>query len=102
MKKANKVLRPWTAIETIEKENSVTLNLLNREYRFEKSALLSKIVSNGIDVLASPIRVRGLENGESIKIMEQGCNVLHSDNACVVLNGYIQTQVFAINITTTV
>lgn len=102
MKKANKVLRPWTAIETIEKENSVTLNLLNREYRFEKSALLSKIVSNGIDVLASPIRVRGLENGEPIKIMEQGCNVLHSDNACVVLNGYIQTQVLAINITTTV
>lgn len=102
MKKANKVLRPWTAIETIEKENSVTLNLLNREYRFEKSALLSKIVSNGIDVLASPIRVRGLENGEPIRVMDQGCCVLRSDNACVVLNGYIQTQVLAINVTTTV
>ena len=72
MKKVNKVLRPWTAIERIESENSVTLNLLNREYKFEKSALFSKIVSNGVDVLTSPIRVCGLENGEPIRVMDQG------------------------------
>ena len=83
MKKTSKVLRPWTAIETIESENSVSLNLLNREYKFEKSALPSSIVSNGVDVLASPIRVCGLENGEPIKVMDQGCCVLRSDNACI-------------------
>lgn len=47
MKKASKVLRPWTAIETIETKNSVILNLLNKEYKFEKSALFSSIISNG-------------------------------------------------------
>ena len=102
MKKATKVLRPWTAIETIESENSVTLGLLNREYKFENSALFSGIVSNGVDVLTSPIRICGTENGVPIKVMEQGCCVLQADNASVVLNGYIQTQVMAINVTTTV
>lgn len=102
MKKAEKVLRPWTAIETIESEESVTLNLLNREYKFEKTALFSSITSNGVDVLAAPIRIKGEENGIPIKIIRQECRVLHSDNASVVLNGYIQTQVFVINVTTVV
>ena len=61
---SKKVMRPWIPITVCESEDSVSVELWGRENKSGKNSFLESMRSQGRELLASPIRVVGTEDGE--------------------------------------
>ncbi len=93
----NTLLHPWTAVQVKEENGKVTVEVWGRSYIFDNAALPTSIISQGREILASPIKVTGLENEEDIVWSEQGIFVAEHTNEYALLCGYMQSTVFVIN-----
>lgn len=73
-------------INSSESNNQVKINLWNREYLLESSALFSSMKSCGMELLASPIRIVSRENGKESIWGEERCFILDKgDNFCTAV-----------------
>ena len=61
------VLKPWTPIEVEKENNRIKTNVWGRSYKSGESSFLESITSQGKELLASPIRIVGEENGKELK-----------------------------------
>ena len=59
----SKVMKPWTPVKVRENENSVCVEVWGRENRSGKSSFIESMRSQGKELLASPMRVVGVEDG---------------------------------------
>ena len=63
---ADQVLSPWTDLVVQATEQVVDVNIWGRIYNFAKAPLPTGILTQGEDVLASPIRLVGAVDGKEI------------------------------------
>ena len=62
-----KIMQPWVPVEQINNENNIITKVWGREYKSGQLSFLESIKSQGKELLASPIRFVGEENGKEIK-----------------------------------
>ncbi len=78
------------------------INVWNRKYTLSDSPLLSSIISNGQELLASPMRLVGTENGKELVISDvKSCFMHGEDGYSASACQYMQTPRFIINTTLT-
>ena len=70
---SKKIMRPWTPVQAVEKDNSCTVAVWGREYTVSGSPLLSSLVSQGKELLAGPMRVVATENGKDVSFENAKC-----------------------------
>ena len=61
----NKVMRPWTPVIAEESGDSIKISVWGRENTFGKKSFIESMRSQGMELLASPMRVVGTEDGEA-------------------------------------
>lgn len=92
-----KLMKPWTAVQTEQNENGISIEVWNRTYIYEKSVLPSKIISNGEKVLAFPIKIGGIENGEEIIWSDPEVFITEADQNCATVVGCAESKAFIMN-----
>jgi hypothetical protein len=76
----NKVPAPWSPVKIKEK----TVKIWGRDYKFGDSLMPVQIVNQGIDMLASPIVINTVINGQKIKWNVQQFDIIKNDDAKAV------------------
>ena len=92
-----KPISPWTPVNILDKDNSFTISMWNREYTVDNDVLFTSIISNGKELLSSPIRLVGLENGEQIKWNEQSSFIMNRSVEKVTLCCSQESNTFIVN-----
>ena len=70
---AKKIMRPWTPVKAEEQNNTCHIGVWGREYTASGSCLLSSVISQGKELLASPIRVVATDNDKDITFEHAKC-----------------------------
>ena len=85
-------------IKTYSNGKSKEIDVWNRKYTLSDSPLLSSILSGGEEILASPMRLVGTENGQDLVIRDVTSVLMHGgDGYSVGACQYMQTPRFIIN-----
>ena len=61
-----KIMEPWIPVKTDENANGVTTEVWGRKYKSGKKSFLESILSQNQEILASPVRFVGEENGSEL------------------------------------
>ena len=61
---SDKVMKPWIPVSVREDEDSVSVEVWGRENKSGRSSFLESMNSQGQNILSSPMRVVGTEDGE--------------------------------------
>ena len=69
----NKLLKPWFPVKASESGNLCQVKVLGREYTVSESCMPSSIISQGKELLASPIRIVATENGNRVVYENAQC-----------------------------
>ena len=93
----NRVPRPWLPVEAEDEQQHVCVSVWGREYRQEAHSLPTRWTTQGVDVLAAPVRLSGEANGEPIVWEDEGCYLLEADDTKACVNGYAQSQCLIVN-----
>lgn len=97
------VPEPWQPLRTSCDENSVTVEVVGRCYRFSNHAALpNRIYTAEKDVLAGPIQVKGTLYGKPIEWQSPFVALLQQNDSCAVLCGAMETEGVIINVSTKV
>ena len=96
----SKILEPFIPISVTENEDGCAVNLWGRSYIQSEKSLLSQIISQGQELLASPVRLVGTENGHEI-VWEDMKNFImnDSDEAKTTICSTMQSGAFIVNAT---
>ena len=62
----SRVPRPWLPVEASDEQQHVSVSVWGREYRQEARCLPTRWMTQGVNVLAAPVRLSGEANGEPI------------------------------------
>ena len=60
---SNKVMKPWSPVKVREDGEHIFIETWGRENRSGKTSFLERMRSQGKELLASPVRVVGVEDG---------------------------------------
>ena len=93
----DKVIKPFTPVTLERGESQNTVGVVGRTYTFDKASMLSSITSRGKELLSSPIRLVGTEDGEDIKWNVVDCKVFSHTQEQAVIVGSLQSECFIIN-----
>lgn len=94
-----KVLKPWTPVKVSTDEKGVAVNVWGRSYKGGKKSFLESVISQNIEILASPIRLSGTENGEEIIWGSFNTFVMDSsDEVKAQIVTSAQSKVFVLNV----
>lgn len=94
-----KVMKPWTPVKVNYSKEDVTVDVWGRTYKGGKRSFLESVVSQGKEILESPIRLVGVENGEEIKWDSFNTFVMdNSDDAKASVVTSAQSRVFVLNV----
>ena len=84
-------------LKVTEKQNSVSINIWQREYSLDNHALFTSLKTQGRELLASPVRIVSKENGKESQWGEETCFVLEeSHSSCSVLSSAVSDK-FIVN-----
>lgn len=100
MKQTKKqVLKPWRPIEAIEYGARDTVKVWGREYTADGSCLMTSLLSQGEEILAAPMRLVVVENGEEVIWEHQSNHMVTADDAEAVICGIQKSGSFVFNTT---
>ncbi|MGB9596341.1 MAG: glycoside hydrolase domain-containing protein [Candidatus Poribacteria bacterium] len=97
---ADQVLSPWTDVMVQETEQFIDIEVWGRKYRFAESPLPTEIITQDEKVLASPIRLVGIVNGNKILWERKGISLFNNNKTQATLFGWQANNSLIINITT--
>lgn len=92
MNQTRPVPSPWTPVEVFENENGILVRVWGREYNFGHEMFPVSITSLGKEMLASPIRLIGEDNGEPIEWADKENWVQKLDDRQVVIHAAQQSR----------
>lgn len=92
-----KIINPWEPISVEAQESCCAVSVWDRKYTIDNDVLFTSIISQGNEILSSPIRLVGLENGEEIKWTEQSPFVMSESDEEAVLCCSQESSTFIIN-----
>ena len=94
-----KVLKPWTPVKVSTDEKGVAVNVWGRSYKGGKKSFLESVISQNIELMASPLRLSGTENGEEIIWGSFNTFVMDSsDEVKAQIVTSAQSKVFVLNV----
>lgn len=97
----SKILKPFTPINVEENNNGINVGLWGRNYIIGKNTFISQIVSQGEELLASPIRIVGTENDSDIEWEKIDSFVMNdSDEAKASIITSMQSKAFLVDVAT--
>lgn len=96
---ADQVLSPWTNVVVQVTEKAVGVNIWGRTYNFAKSPLPTGILTLGEEVLASPIKLIGIVDGNEISWERKGISLLSSSKTQATLFGWQSNDSVIVNTT---
>ncbi len=91
------VPHPWTPVKATETAEKCTVSVWGRTYSQENNALFTSIVTNGQEILSSPMRLVGSENGQPIVWQDQMQFLLESNDEAATVCATMQSECFVIN-----
>lgn len=97
----SKILKPFNPIRVKEDNNGINVGLWGRNYLIGKNTFISQIVSQGEELLASPIRIVGTENDSDIEWEKIDSFVMNdSDEAKASIITSMQSKAFLVDLAT--
>jgi len=93
----DKVIKPFTPVTVERGADSVTVGVVGRTYTFDKQSMLSSITSRNKELLSSPVRIVGTEDGEDIVWQIKELRVFSHTQERAVIVGSMQSECFIIN-----
>ena len=93
----DKVIKPFTPVTLERGQNQNTVGVIGRTYTFDNASMISSITSRGKELLASPMRLVGTEDGEDIKWNIVDSKVFSHTQERAVIVGSLQSECFIIN-----
>ncbi len=91
------VMKPWIPMKASEDNGRCTVSLWGRTYTQNRAVLFSSLLTQGHELLASPIRLVGMENGQEFRWEETESFIMSSSPEKVVLCGTQQSNAFVVN-----
>lgn len=93
------ILKTFTPIRVAQDDSTQTVSVLGRNYQTDplKSPLLSSIISCDKELLASPIRLSGIENGKPIQWVDGFCSPISADDEKAAFCGSFASEKFVLN-----
>ncbi len=85
---------PWTPVEVSQREGEISVSVWGRTYNFAARPLPVGITSAGREMLAGPMSLSGVLDGEPLEWTDKGCGVMlhsHDDSQATVL-GYQHSE----------
>jgi hypothetical protein len=104
MKTKKTILNAFTPVRVTQDNSAQTVSVIGRDYQMDpiKGPLFSSIVSCGKELLASPIRLSGIENGDPVKWVDGICSRVSADDEKVAFCGSFASGKFVLNTSVTV
>jgi hypothetical protein len=96
---ADQVLSPWTDVMVQDMEQAVDVNIWGRAYNFAQAPLPTSILTQGEEVLASPIGLAGTIDGKAISWKRRGISLFSSNKAQATLFGWQSNDSLIVNTT---
>lgn len=94
---------PWAPIELNRTDNKIIAKVWGRSYTAGGNSFLESIVSQGEELIVSPVRVAGVENGDELKWSELNNFIMSdSDGSKAVICSSAQSSSFVLNTSMTI
>lgn len=93
----NGVPSPWSPVIAKEENKCCTVEVWGRTYIVDKNLLFSSVTSQGVELLASPIRIVAGENGHPIEWRDIDCFLSECDDKCATIYATAQSDAFIVN-----
>ncbi len=97
---ADQVLSPWTNVMVQDTEQAIDVNIWGRTYNFAQAPLSTGILTQGEEVLVSPIRLVGTVGGKEISWEHKGISLFSNNKAQATLFGWQADSSIIVNVTT--
>ena len=94
----DKVIKPFTPIEIEKEDGKIKVGVLGRTYTIDNGEFFSSIVANGEELLASPMRVVGIEDGEEIVWLKRRVLIQSHTNEKAVIVSALESKMFDLDI----
>ncbi|MBQ9325294.1 MAG: hypothetical protein IJ246_05935 [Clostridia bacterium] len=89
---------PWNSVEVAEADREITVRVWGREMVQRASLFPVSLKTQGRELLASPIRLCAMANGETLEgSWEEGCYLLTDGGDYATVNGYAQSSCLIAN-----
>ncbi len=95
----DKVIKPFTPVDVEEQKDLVKVDIIGREYTFGINSLPTSIISNGQEILNSPMRVVAKRNGEKVVFDLNKIRLCSHTQENAIIVGSMQSQEFIIDTT---
>ena len=93
-----KVMEPWIPVKLDEDVNGITTEVWGRKYKSGKKSFLESILSQNQEILASPIRFVGDENGREFILGDFKNYVMNdSDDEKAIICSSVESKSFILN-----
>ena len=93
-----KIMEPWIPVKTDENANGVTTEVWGRKYKSGKKSFLESILSQNQEILASPVRFVGEENGSELVLDDFKNYVMNnSDEEKAIICSSAESKSFILN-----
>ena len=95
----SKLIKSLTPIKTKTNGNECKINVWNRTYTLSSAPFFSSIISGGKELLASPMRIVGEENGKPFVFEDITNAPMHTNKSeeSVTVSQYMHTARFIFN-----
>lgn len=93
----NGVPTPWTPVKANEENKKCTVEVWGRTYTVDKNLLFSSVVSQGVEMLSSPIRIKAGEDGHPIEWKDIDCFLSECDEKQATIYATAQSEAFIVN-----
>lgn len=92
-----KPVSPWTPVQAVQTSNGTSVSMWDRTYTVKNDVLFTSITSRGNEILSTPMRLVGLENGEEIVWHEQQSFIFEKSEENAVICGSQECDSFIVN-----
>ena len=94
----NKLIKSLTPIKATSNGNECKINVWNRTYTLSSAPFFSSIISGGKELLASPMRIVGEENGKPFVFEDIVNSLMHTNKTDegAICSQSMQTERFSI------
>ncbi|MBR2043529.1 MAG: hypothetical protein IJ946_04245 [Clostridia bacterium] len=93
----NGVPAPWLPVKAKEENKCCTVEIWGRTYTVDKNLLFSSVTTQGVELLASPIRINASENGHKIEWRDIDCFLGECDQKQAIIYATAQSDAFIVN-----
>ena len=94
----DKVMTPFTPVEVEKVDGKIKVSVIGRTYTIDNGEFFSSIVANGEELLASPMRVVGTEDGEEIVWKVRRTIIQSHTNERAIIVSALESKMFDLNI----